>query len=86
MELRLGKEGTQYILGLPVKVNAAIFSQVVLSAGELEWLPSEATITGFCSLDDAQRAKEELRDRLAGSLTIYQVIINRLATEQVEKG
>ena len=89
MEFRLNKEGTQYILGLPVKDDAAIFYQVVLSAGELEWLPSEATITGFGSLDDAQRAKEELQDRLGRlgrSPTIYRVIINRLVTEQVEKG
>ena len=84
MELRLSKEGIQYVLGLPVKDNPSLFSQVILSAGELEWLPSEVTVTGFSSIDDAQRAKEELRDRLAGSPRIYQMTINRLAFEQVE--
>ena len=84
MELRLNKEGVQYILGLPVKDAPALFSQVVLSPGELEWLPSDATATGFSSLADAQRAKEDLRDRLAESPCLYQVTINRLEAEQVE--
>ena len=38
MELRLNKEGMQYILGLPVKDDPVLFSQVILSPGELEWL------------------------------------------------
>ena len=60
MELRLNKEGIQYVLGLPLKDKPSLFSQVILSAGELEWFPSEATIAGFSSLADTQRAKEEL--------------------------
>ena len=83
MELRLNKEGVQYVLGLPVKDDPALFSQVILSPGELEWLPSEVTATGFSSLADAQRAKEELRDRLAESPSLYQVTINRLEAEQL---
>ena len=85
MELRLNKEGIQYILGLPVKDDPALFSQVVLSPGELEWLPPEVTIAGFSSLADARRAREELRDRLAESPCLYQVTTNRLEGEQVER-
>ena len=85
MELRLSKEGVQYVLGLPVKDNPSLFSQVILSAGELEWLPSEVTITGFSSIDDAQRAKDELRNRFDRSPSIYQMTINRLLTEQVQE-
>ncbi len=85
MRLRFNKEGTQYISGLPVKDDLALFSQVILSPGEMERFSPEMSITGFSSLDDAQRAKEELRDHLAGLSCIYQVTINRLATEPVEK-
>jgi len=35
MEFRLNKEGTQYILVLPVKEEQALFSQMILFAGEL---------------------------------------------------
>ena len=84
MELRLNKEGIQYVLGLRVKDDPALFSQVVLSPGELEWLPSEVTVTGFSSLADAQRAKEELRHHLAEPPWLYQVTINRLEAEQAE--
>ena len=85
MELQLNKEGIQYILGLPVKDDPALFSQVIVAPGELKWLPPEMSITGFSSLDDAQRAKEELQDRLGGSPCVYQVTIDRLATEEVAK-
>ena len=86
MEFRLSKEGIQYVLGLPVKDDPVLFSQVILSPGELEWPSSEMSITGFPSLDDARRAKEELRDHLAAPPCIYQVTIKRLATKPVEKG
>lgn len=84
MELQLNKEGIQYLLGLPLTDNPALFSQVILFAGELEWLPSGVTITGFSSLADAQRAKEELRDHLAGSPYIYQMAIKHLGTEDTQ--
>ena len=85
MELRLNKEGVQYVLGLPVKDDPTLFSQVLLSASELEWLPSEVTATGFSSLADAQWAKEELRDHLTESPCIYQVSIKRLEAAQAER-
>ena len=85
MELRPHKEGVQYILGLPVKDAPALFSQVVLSRGELEWLPPEVTATGFSSLADAKRAKEDLRNRLAESTCLYQVSIRRLEQGLVER-
>jgi hypothetical protein len=78
VELRLNKEGVQYVLGLPVKGNPTLFSQVVLSPGELEWLPSEVATTGFSSLADAHRVEEELRDNLTELPCFYQVTINRL--------
>ena len=81
MELRLNKEGVQYVLGWSVKDSPALFPQMILFAGEVQWLPSEVSITGLSSLADAQQAKEELRDRLAGSTSIYQVTINRPATK-----
>ncbi len=85
MELQLNREGIQYVLGLPVKDDPALFSQVIVTPGELEWLSPEMSITGFSSLDDAQRAKEELQDRLAGSLCVYQVTIDRLATQEIAR-
>ena len=83
MELRLNKEGAQYILGLPARDDPALFSQVILSAGELEWLSSEVSIMGFSSLDDAKQAKEELRDYLTGSPYMYHMNISRLSTDQL---
>lgn len=85
MELRLNKEGVQYVLGLRVKDDPALFSQLVLSPGELEWLPSEVTVRGFSSLADAQRAKEELQHHLAELPCLYQMTINRLEDEQVQR-
>jgi len=85
MELRLNKEGGQYVLGLPDKDAPGPFSQVVFSPGELEWLPPEVTITGFSSLAEAQRAKKEIQDRLAESPCLYQVTINHLEARQVER-
>ena len=81
MELRLSNEEVQYVLGLPIKDDPTLFSQVVLSPGELEWLPPEVMATGFSSLADARRAKEELRDHLAESSCIYQVTVKRLEAE-----
>ncbi len=88
MELRLNNEGVQYVIGLPVRDDPALFSQVVLSPGELEWLPSEVTVTGFSSLAEARRAKDELqiREHLSKSLRLCQVTINRLADESAEAG
>jgi hypothetical protein len=82
MEFRLNKEGTQYILVLPVKEGQALSSQMILFAGELGWLPSEAIISGFPSLADAQRARRKLRERPDALSHIYQVTIIRLATKQ----
>jgi hypothetical protein len=81
MELRLNNEGVQYVIGLPVRDDPALFSQVVLTPGELKWLPSEVTVTGFSSLAEARRARDEIQDRLAGSPRLYQVTINRLEAE-----
>lgn len=88
MELRLNNEGIQYVIGLPARDNPALFSQVVLSPGELEWLPSEVTMTGFASLAEARRAKDELQiqEHLSEPLCFYQVTIDRMGDEQAETG
>jgi len=83
MDFKFNKEGTQYMLGLPLRGNPTLFSQVVLSADELELMPSEVTITGFSSFAEAQRAKEELYGYLGESPCIYQVTINCLRDWQI---
>jgi len=50
MELKLAKEGTEYILGLPIK--PAFFSQVISH--------KEGTIEHYSSLEEAKRARDEV--------------------------
>ena len=78
MELCANKEGMHYILGSPLENDPVLFSQVILSAGDLDWFPSVGTVAGFSSLADVQRAKEELQDHLAGPLCVYKVTIEPL--------
>jgi hypothetical protein len=63
MELRLNKEGVQYVLNLPDKDVPGPFPQVVFFPSELEWPSPEVTITDSSSLTETQRTKKEIRDR-----------------------
>ena len=69
MELKLAKEGTEYILGLPMK--AATLSQVInYSEG--------GTIESYLSLEEAKQARDELAKELDKPILIYERITRRL--------
>ena len=67
------QKGVQYVLGLPVKDNPALFSQVVLAAGELGWLLVRRVIMVFL-LAGAQRVEEEPCDYLAACTTFTECL------------
>lgn len=77
MEFRLNREGVQYIVGMPLKDKPHFFSQVILHPGELAWLPKESMTIAFSTLEEAQRAVEELGDELPQPLAIYKVSVAR---------
>ena len=69
MELKLAKEGKEYIIGLPIE--ATLFSQVI-SHGE------EGMIESYSSLEEAKQARDELVKGLNKSLLMYERITRRL--------
>ncbi len=83
MELRLEREGVQYVLGVPLENHSTAFSQVILHNEGLEHA-SQVSVAGFSSLSDAQRMREKLQGHFR-RLCIYEMTIKRLDGEQVEK-
>jgi len=69
IEAKLTKEGTEYIIGLPIE--AAFFSQVVSRGGE-------GITESYSSLEDAKQVRDELVKGLNKSLVIYERITRRL--------
>jgi len=68
MELKLAKEGTEYILGLPIK--PAFFSQVISH--------EEGTIESYSSLEEAKRVRDEVAKELGKPIVVYKRITRRL--------
>ena len=83
MQLQLNHEGEQYIIGIPLQGKPGIFSQYVVDASLLDWVPTdEGNIMSFESLEQAQRAIRDLKAnrllRADDHIQIYKVDISRL--------
>ena len=83
MQVQFNYEGEQYIIGSPLRDNPTILSQYIVEAYLLDWVPAnEGNIVSYQSLDEAQRAISDLKDkgllRTDEHLVIYKVKITRL--------
>ena len=83
MQVQFNYEGEQYIIGSPLRDNPTILSQYIVEAYLLDWVPAnEGNIVSYQSLDEAQRAINDLKDkgllRTDEHLVIYKVKITRL--------
>ena len=83
MQVQFNYEGEQYIIGSPLRDNPTILSQYIVEAYLLDWVPAnEGNIVSYQSLDEAQRAINDLKDkgllRTDEHFVIYKVKITRL--------
>lgn len=83
MQLQLNHEGEQYIIGMPLQDRPGIFSQCIVDACLLDWVPrDEGNIASFQSPEQAQRAIRDLKAnsllREDDNIQIYKVNIVRL--------
>ena len=70
MELKLTKEGTEYLLGLPIE--DVLFSWVI------DYKEKEKPIDCYVSLEEAKKARDELAKQLGKPLAIYERVTRRL--------